>query len=429
MSAENGMPKEDGLDQSLSLLREGYLYIPNRRRSFQENIFETRLMGKPAICMGGKEAAKLFYDPAKFQREGAAPKRVVKTLFGEGGVQTLDGEAHQHRKAAFMSLMAPKEVMRLTDIFVRQWMETAQKWTQQSEVVLYEEAKELLCRIACEWGGVPLPEDDVKRRTSELSAMFESSVSAGPEYWKTRRARRKAEKWVGGLIEEVRQNTLHPPEESALYVFSHHRELDGQLLDTKTAAVEVLNILRPITAVSIYLAFTALALHQFPEEKPKLMDVDEPYTKYFVQEVRRFYPFFPFTGAKVKTDFEWSGMDFKEGTLALLDLYGTNHDPELWENPDLFQPARFEDWDKSPFDFIPQGGGDYYAGHRCAGEWITIELMKVSVDFLVNRLSYTVPDQDISFSMTSMPSMPKSGFIVRDISINLRSESDENENK
>ncbi|WP_046179585.1 cytochrome P450 [Domibacillus tundrae] len=429
MSGENGMPKEEGLDQSLSLLREGYLYIPNRRRSFQADIFETRLMGKPAVCMGGKEAAKLFYDPEKFKREGAAPKRVLKTLFGEGGVQTLDGEAHQHRKAAFMSLMAPKEIMRLTDVAERQWTKAAEKWAQQTEIVLYEEAKKLLCRIACEWGGVPLLEEDARQRTSELSAMFESSVSAGPAYWKTRRARRKVEKWIGGLIEQVREDNLHPPEESALYVFSHHKELTGELLDTETAAVEVINVLRPITAVSIYLAFTALALHQFPEEKPKLTSVEESYTKYFVQEVRRFYPFFPFTGAKVKTDFEWNGMDFKEGTLALLDLYGTNHDPLLWENPDLFQPGRFEDWDKSPFDFIPQGGGDYHTGHRCAGEWITIELMKVSVNFLVNRLSYTVPDQDTSFSMTSMPSVPKSGFVVRDITIISRSENDENKNK
>lgn len=417
MSEQKEMPKEEGLDQSLSLLREGYAYIPNRRRAFQSEVFETRLMGKPAICMGGKEAAALFYDPKKFQREGAVPKRVVKTLFGEGGVQGLDGEAHQHRKAAFMALMAPKQIARLADVAKTQWTSAAGRWTAKNEIVFYKEAQELLCRIACEWAGVPLKEEEVKQRTEELSALFESAVSVGPEYWKTRRARRKAEKWVGNLIEEVRARRLQPPEETTLHVFSHHRELDGNVLDTKTAAVEVLNILRPITAVSIYLAFTALALHQFPEQKPKLTSVEGSYTKYFVQEVRRFYPFFPFTGAKVKTDFEWRGMRFREGTLALLDLYGTNHDPLLWENPDLFQPERFKNWEKSPFDFIPQGGGDYHNGHRCAGEWITIELMKVSVHFLVKRLSYRVPEQDISFSMTSMPSMPKSGFVIREIQL------------
>lgn len=38
---------------------------------------------------------------------------MVKTLFGEGGVQSLDGEAHQHRKAMFMALMTRARVAEL----------------------------------------------------------------------------------------------------------------------------------------------------------------------------------------------------------------------------------------------------------------------------------------------------------------------------
>ncbi len=50
----------------------------------------------------------------------------------------------------------------------------------------------------------------------------------------------------------------------------------------------------------------------------------------------------------------------------MLDIYGTNHDPKIWDNPDLFNPSRFKNWKGSPFNFIPQGGGDYWLGHRCA---------------------------------------------------------------
>lgn len=85
-----------------------------------------------------------------------------------------------------------------------------------------------------------------------------------------------------------------------------------------------------------------------------------------------------------KNDFTWNGYKFEEGTLTLLDLYGTNHDPAIWGNPDVFSPDRFTKWEGSPFSFIPQGGGDYFMGHRCAGEWVTIEVMKVSLDYLAN---------------------------------------------
>ncbi len=79
------------------------------------------------------------------------------------------------------------------------------------------------------------------------------------------------------------------------------------------------------------------------------------YQKMFVQEVRRFYPFFPFVAARVKQDFTWNGYQFTEGTLTLLDLYGTNHDQKLWEHPNMFYPERFAQWQGSPFSFIPQG--------------------------------------------------------------------------
>ncbi|WP_419960768.1 hypothetical protein [Psychrobacillus sp. BM2] len=101
----NSFPREEGLNHSLSLLREGYMYIPNRKKSFASNVFETRLLGQSVICMSGEKAAKLFYDEEKFIRNGVAPKRLQKTLFGEEGVQTLDDEAHRHRKSMFMSLM------------------------------------------------------------------------------------------------------------------------------------------------------------------------------------------------------------------------------------------------------------------------------------------------------------------------------------
>jgi fatty-acid peroxygenase len=86
MSDTNQIPREEGIDHSLSLVREGYMFILNRLRSFNSNVFETRLLGKKAICMEGKEAAEIFYDTEKFKRKDAAPNRGIQTLFGKNGV-------------------------------------------------------------------------------------------------------------------------------------------------------------------------------------------------------------------------------------------------------------------------------------------------------------------------------------------------------
>lgn len=65
------IPRERVLDNTLTMLLEGYHYIPNRRRRFQSDIFQTRLLGQKVICMGGEEAAEIFYDQEKFTRKGA----------------------------------------------------------------------------------------------------------------------------------------------------------------------------------------------------------------------------------------------------------------------------------------------------------------------------------------------------------------------
>lgn len=240
----NSVPKEEGIDHSLNLLREGYLYILNRRQSFHSDLFETRLLGKKAVCMGGKEAADLFYDNSKFKRAGVAPNRVAETLFGKKGVQTLDGDAHKHRKKMFMSIMSQDRLKKLNEIAAKQWDTALTKWQQMDDIVLYEEALEIMCRTACEWAGVPVEEEDMKKLADDLRAMFESATAIGPSHWAGRHARNRVEKWMGNIIDQVREEKLNPEEGTALYTFAWHRDLEGNLLDQEVASVEVINILK-----------------------------------------------------------------------------------------------------------------------------------------------------------------------------------------
>ncbi|WP_057763023.1 cytochrome P450 [Cytobacillus praedii] len=415
MSNTNQIPREDGMDHSLSLLREGYMYILNRRRSFQSDIFETRLLGSKVICMGGKEAAEVFYDTEKFKRKNAAPNRAVQTLFGKNGVQSLDDMKHKQRKEMFMSIMSPDQLKKLINITKEQWQAAVNKWRDMDEVTLYDEVQVLLCRTACQWADVPLPEEKAAELSKDLGAMFESAAKVGPSHWKGRNARNQVEKWMGDIIDKVRAGNVQPSKNSVLEQFVWYRNPDGNLLDTKTVAVEIINILRPIVAIAIYINFLALALYHHPEEGKKLKTNDTKYPELFIQEVRRFYPFFPFVAALVKKDFTWKGYTFKKDTLTLLDIYGTNHDTSIWDNPDRFNPKRFENRKENLYDFIPQGGGDYFLGHRCAGEWVTLEVLKVSLDFLVTQIKYEIPDQDLSFSMDSMPSIPNSRIVMKNI--------------
>ncbi|MDY6782508.1 MAG: cytochrome P450 [Cyanobacteriota bacterium] len=409
------IPEERTLDSTIALAIDGYEFISKRCQRYQSDIFQTRILLEKTICFKGEEAAKVFYDPEKFTRKNAAPKRINKTLFGQGGVQGMDGDAHHHRKQMFMSLMTDESIKKLADLTENWWHTYAQKWEKMDKVVLFEEAQTVLCRAVCAWTGVPLPESEVKQRTDELEAMIDGSGAVGPRHWRGRQSRKKAEKWIEDIIEQVRNQQLEIPKESATHVIALHRSLDGKLLDKRIAAVELINVLRPTVAIARYITFAALALYEHPECRQLLQTSEEEYQEWFVQEVRRFYPFFPFTSARVWQEFDWQGYHFPKGRRVLLDLYGTNRDPQLWSKPDIFLPERFRQWNESPFNFIPQGGGNHHTNHRCPGEWITIELMKVTLNFLTQSLEYSVPRQNLEISLLRMPTIPKSGFIISDI--------------
>ena len=100
-----------------------------------------------------------------------------------------------------------------------------------------------------------------------------------------------------------------------------------------------------------------------PELRERLLAKEVGLLDNFINEVRRFYPFFPSLIAKVKRNFEWKHFKFKEGMTAMLDIYGTHHDDRVWEFPEEFNPDRFKNRDLGPYDFFPQGMGDHFRNH------------------------------------------------------------------
>ncbi|WP_187119487.1 cytochrome P450 [Bacillus testis] len=409
------VPQEITLDDSIALLQEGYRYIPNRCQKYGTRVFRTRLLGEKVVCISGEEAARMFYDNRLFKRKGVTPKRVQKTLFGENAIQGMDGEAHRCRKQLFMSLMTPSHLDELASYVTEEWRASSAGWKDAGEVVLFREAQKVLCRAACKWAGVPLAEEEVTMRAEDFGAMVDAFGAVGPRHWEGRKARSRAEKWIRGIITQVRSKELDVPKESSAYAMAWHTELDGQQLDTNMAAIELINILRPIVAIAIFVAYGALALYHYPENREKLLNDDEKgsYLYMFVQEVRRFYPFAPFLGARAIDDFSWDGVHFKKDQLVLLDLYGTNRDPHLWKSPKVFDPERFKDWKGGLFDLIPQGGGDYYEHHRCPGEMATIEVLKATFAFLTKEVQYDLPPQDLTIRLNRLPTYPKSGVVIK----------------
>jgi fatty-acid peroxygenase len=411
-TAATSIPRARGFDQSLRFARDGYDFVTKQCEQLGSDIFNGRLMLRPVICMRGAPAAELFYASSRFTRVGAMPVTILMLLQDFGSVQLLEGDAHRHRKGMFRAMGAPDAAEQLARYFKQAWDKALPRWKQAQRIVLFDEMEEMLTRAGASWAGVPLADEEARQRTREYSEMLAATGTVGPRTLRALWLRQRTERWARGIVDRARAGELAPPANSALHIIAHHKDLEGRLLPTKVAAVEMLNVLRAIVAVGRFIVFAAKALHEHPAARERIAGGDARYIDHFVQEVRRTAPFFPVIGGRVRQSFNWNGLKFEQGAWVLLDLYGTDQHPRIWRHPEAFDPDRFETVKPTPFELVPQGAGDATITHRCPGEEMTLALMRTAVRRLSAAMSYEVPRQDLSVDKSTIPALPRSGFIM-----------------
>lgn len=399
-------------------LDEGYLLFSTLREEANAPVVKARLLNKEVIAVYGQEAAKKFYDPNNFKREGAMPKLVLKTLFGEEGVQTMDGQSHEHRKTIFMNLMTPKRMEDYHQIVDKNLSEKLDQ--QQGEFDLFDLSKDVLFRSICEWTGIDLskiPKEEVEQLADYQISMISSAVTNPATHIKGVENRKKSEKWAQSLIEDARIHPVANKEEVALYAFANATDEQGELLPINVAAVELLNVIRPTVALTVWIALMGHALFSRPDIYQRLRAEFAQLQDSFIQEMRRYYPFFPMLPAFAMKDVEIDGYRIPKDSWVVLDLYGTNHDERSIESPEVFRISRYLGKEKhisydEEYEMIAQGGGKFEAMHRCAGEWITLHTLRVFSNQLVNKYEFSVPDQDWSIPMNQFPTFPNSKALV-----------------
>ncbi|AHB47702.1 cytochrome P450 [Hyphomicrobium nitrativorans NL23] len=395
-------PRDPFPDSTVALAWEGYRFASNRLRRFGTDAFSCRLMMKKAVCIGGPAAAALFYDSGSVERKDVAPGRIEKTLLGQGGIHGLDGLAHRHRKEMYLELMGPQSLSSFTPILVRTWREAAASWQPGTRLNLFSEAQTVLFRTMCEWAGIPLGPRETQQRAADAAAMVDAFGGIAWRNWKGRFARRRSERWMHGIVSATRDRTSAPSPTSALARIANFRDVDGNLLPAEVTAVELLNVIRPALAIPYFLDLAALKLSEISEMRDQVASNDEM-LDCFVQELRRFCPFTPFLGARSRREIAWQGFRIPSDTLVVLDVYGIHRDERVWQNAAAFAPLRFQGVGDYRFSLLQQGGGDHLSGHRCAGEWFTIEALKFFSRELA-RMPYAVIPASSSFSLTRIPS-------------------------
>ncbi len=395
-------PPSGPFDATAGLARDPYRYIHRMCADLDTAIFASRLLLRPAVFMSGRDAAVFFYSGG-LVRDGAMPGFAIRTLFGAGGVQGLDGDAHRRRKADFLSLTRERHAPGIAERVESELAALDRSGTAVPD--LQRTMELLLARVALAWADVPVPPDEVEARAGMIADLFRHVSPLDRRHLAARLARRRADRWAADLVEKVRTGSISPRPGSALGSVAAWRDESGALLAPKVAGVELLNLLRPIVAISVYVTFAAHALARHPGARDSAASGDG--VRRFVQEVRRLYPFFPMLAARAPERRVFQGNAIPAGTRVVLDVHGVNRDPSVWADPDAFDPSRFAGREIGAFDMIPQGGGDHASGHRCPGEWFTIAVMEACVPWLARRIGAEATAAAADLRMDALPALPR----------------------
>jgi cytochrome P450 len=135
---------------------------------------------------------------------------------------------------------------------------------------------------------------------------------------------------------------------------------------------------------------------------PELMQLDV--TRQVINETMRLYPPAWVIDRLSNDDDEILGFRYPKDTYTIQYIYGVHRDPDLWPNPENFQPERFAPEklkEHVPFSYLPFGGGP----RLCIGNQFAMLEMLLVVSYVARhfRLQLVGPHPVVQPLITLRP--------------------------
>ena len=143
------------------------------------------------------------------------------------------------------------------------------------------------------------------------------------------------------------------------------------------------------------------------EDLPKLA-----YLSQVIQESMRVYPPAWITDRVAIEDDEIEGYHIPKGTIVAPFIYGVHHSKNLWNQPDQFDPSRFEKSklkDQHSFAYLPFGGGP----RLCIGNNFALMEMQLIIARMIRRFDLELVEGQNIELMPMVTLRPKENLMMK----------------
>ncbi|WP_020597996.1 cytochrome P450 [Spirosoma panaciterrae] len=124
-----------------------------------------------------------------------------------------------------------------------------------------------------------------------------------------------------------------------------------------------------------------------------------PNTIQFMKEVLRVYPATMGVARRFGESMSVDGVTIPKGQETLILLHALHHHPDFWQNPDQFEPSRWQQEPSVPFTYIP-----FLTGPRkCIGQHLAELNFVIVLNALLQTFSVEISDPSIRLAAFMMP--------------------------
>ncbi len=352
-------------------------------------VYRSHLFGETSLTLLGPEANELvLFDQAKLFSSQHGWGRILGLLFPRG-LMLLDFEEHRlHRRALSVAFKSGPMKSYLSDLDRGIAARVAQWKAQPGPMLLYPAMKQLTLDLAATsfLGAEIGPEvDDITRAFVDMVAASVAVIRKPLPGTAMARGVNGRKRIVAYFSEQIPIRRAKGGGDDLFSQLCHATHEDGALLSTQDI-VDHMSFLMMAAHDTLTSSLTSFigALAANPQWQEKLraevatlgVAAGEPtsfdnleamkLTEMAFKEALRMKPPVPSMPRRAVRDFNFRGYGIPAGAMVGVNPLFTHHMPEIWPDPDTFDPMRFTEEaqrGRHRFAWVPFGGG----AHMCLG--------------------------------------------------------------